>query len=164
MWLIVQSHAGIFPKMWPEAQGWRKVVIWWLPDPWQKSEIQWDWQQQPLVPALLFFWFYLNWKGERAWEAASVKDLVTDKVKRAGKYRQLSFHSHNLFKAGARPLLWAGTGSVDCIGCWPWKVGKRFGLTPVPALLQEGMGKESTALHCLIALSTAICSTLLNYG
>lgn len=37
-------------------------------------------------------------------------------------------------------------------------------LTPGPALLQEGVVKGLTALHGLIAQSTAICSSLLNYG
>lgn len=37
-------------------------------------------------------------------------------------------------------------------------------LTPGLALLQEAVVKGLTALYGLIALSTAICSSLLNYG
>lgn len=115
-------------KMWPEASGWGRVVIEavWLPDPWQKTAIQAEWQRLPFAPASLLFWFYLNWKGERAWEAANVNATATDKVKCAlGRYTALlSQRRPPGFKVEAKHPGRADLGSTDCPASWPGRLGR----------------------------------------
>lgn len=124
VWWIVQRFAWIF-QIKKLTQGWwwgrDAIEAAWLPDPWQKSEIQGEWQQQPFILASLLFWFYLNWKDERAWEAANVNAMATDNVKCVlGRYTALLLQrwpTH--FKVEAKHLHRADRRNSDCFGSWP---------------------------------------------